>query len=625
MAFTNFQDVIRLIAVSLILLSQLAVSQVTPSIRPFPLNRVRLTNSRWTDNQARTVTYLKFIDVERLLYNFRANHGVSTKGAAALGGWDAPNFPFRTHMQGHFLTAWAYCYASLGDTTCRDRALYFVAELAKCQASNGYLSGFPESDFDLVEARKLTNGNVPYYAVHKTMAGLLDVWQLFDDNTARDVLLKLAGWVDNRTSKLSSAQMQAMLGTEFGGMNDVLADIYHQTGDKRWLTVAQRFDHASVFDPLASNQDRLDGLHANTQVPKWIGAVKEYTSTGASKYLAIARNAWNFTVNAHTYAIGGNSQAEHFRAPNKISGYLSKDTAEGCNTYNMLKLTRELWMTDSSVGDKTHHFDFYERALINHMLGQQNPQDKHGHITYFTSLNPGGRRGVGPAWGGGTWSTDHNSFWCCQGTGIETNTKLMDSVYFTKDEPSSKVLYVNLFTPSVLNWAEQSVTITQTTGFPVEDTTTLLINSTRGDSAGNWALRIRIPSWTSPEAEVRVNGEKVAGLAAVPGTYFPLQRDWKNGDRVTVRLPMFLRAVPANDNPSIAAFAYGPAVLAGNYGDTVLSAVPKLALDTVRRASGDKIEFEVTADSKSVRLQPFYDAHGHNYNVYWATSGRLPA
>ena len=542
----------------------------------------------------------------------------------ANGGWDAPDFPFRTHMQGHFLTAWSYCYASLGDNVCRDRALYFVAELAKCQASNGYLSGFPESDFDLVEGRRLTNGNVPYYAVHKTMAGLLDVWQYFNDSTARDVLLKLAGWVDNRTAKLSYAQMQAMLGTEFGGMNDVLADIYHHTGDKRWLTVAQRFDHASVFDPLASNQDRLDGLHANTQVPKWIGAVKTYTGTGAAKYLAIAKNAWNITVNAHSYAIGGNSQAEHFRAPNKISTFLNKDTAEGCNTYNMLKLTREIWMSDSSTGNSTDHFDFYERALINHMLGQQNPRDSHGHITYFTSLNPGGRRGVGPAWGGGTWSTDHSSFWCCQGTGIETNTKLMDSIYFAKDEQSSKVLYVNLFTPSVLNWAEQGVTVTQVTGFPVDDTSTLLINSTQASGAGTWTLRIRIPSWTTTEAEIRVNGEKVAGAATVPGTYSSVRRDWKSGDKVTVRLPMRLRTVAANDKPSVAALAYGPVVLAGNYGDSTLSTTPSLALDTLRRVSGDKIEFTATADSKTVKLQPFYDAQGFNYNVYWTTSGKLP-
>ena len=266
-----------------------------------------------------------------MLYNFRANHRLSTNGAATNGGWDAPNFPFRTHMQGHFLTAWAQAYAVLGDTTCRDKANYMVAELAKCQANNGaagfgagYLSGFPESDFTALEARTLSNGNVPYYCIHKTLAGLLDVWRYIGNTQARTVLLSLAGWVDTRTGRLSYSQMQSMLGTEFGGMNDVLADIYQQTGDARWLTAAQRFDHAAVFNPLASNQDQLNGLHANTQVPKWIGAAREYKATGTTRYRDIASNAWNITVGAHTYAIGGNSQAEHFRAPNAIAGYLSQ-------------------------------------------------------------------------------------------------------------------------------------------------------------------------------------------------------------------------------------------------------------------------------------------------------------
>ena len=317
----------------------------------FDLGQVRLTAGRWLDNQNRTLSYLRFVDVDRLLYNFRANHRLSTNGAAPNGGWDAPTFPFRTHMQGHFLTAWAQAYAVLGDTTCRDKANHMVAELAKCQANNGaagfntgYLSGFPESDFTALEARTLSNGNVPYYCVHKTMAGLLDVWRYIGSTQARDVLLALAGWVDWRTGRLSDSQMQSMLGTEFGGMNAVLTDLYQQTGDARWLTAAQRFDHAAVFNPLASNQDQLNGLHANTQVPKWIGAAREYKATGTTRYRDIAANAWNITVNAHTYAIGGNSQAEHFRAPNAIAGYLTNDTCEHCNTYNMLKLTRELWL-----------------------------------------------------------------------------------------------------------------------------------------------------------------------------------------------------------------------------------------------------------------------------------------
>jgi DUF1680 family protein len=572
------------------------------------------------DNQNRTINYLKWINVDRLLYNFRANHRLSTQGATPNGGWDAPNFPFRTHAQGHYLTAWAFCSASLRDPECRNRATYFVAELAKCQANNraagfttGYLSGFPESEFTAVEQRTLNNGNVPYYAVHKTMAGLLDVWRHLDDTKARDVLLAMAGWVDARTSRLSYQQMQAMLGTEFGGMNDVLADIHRETGDKRWLTVAQRFDHASIFDPLASNRDQLNGRHANTQVPKWIGAALEYKATGNTRYRDIARNAWDMTVGAHTYAIGGNSQAEHFRPPNAIAEYLNKDTAEACNTYNMLRLTRELWSLDPA---STAYFDFYERALLNHLLGQQDPSSHHGHITYFTPLNPGGRRGVGPAWGGGTWSTDHDSFWCCQGTALETNTKLMDSIYFHDDT----TLFVNLFTPSKLAWAAHNLTITQTTDFPLEDTTTLTVGGTPDSS---WDVLIRIPSWTTADAAVTVNGGEP--IRATPGTYAAVKaRAWKAGDVVTVRLPMTLRTVPANDDPGVAAVAYGPVVLAGDYGSRTLGGMPTLALGSVKRKGSGGLEFEGSADGEAVRLGAFYETHGVNYNVYWAVEGGLP-
>ncbi|KAF6806772.1 secreted protein, partial [Colletotrichum sojae] len=454
----------------------------------FDMSEVSLSSGRLFDNQARTVNYIKWVDVERLLYNFRKNHGLSTNNAQPNGGWDAPDFPFRTHFQGHFLNAWAYCWAQLRDEECRDRAVYFSAELAKCQANNenagfnaGYLSGFPESEIDAVEQRTLSNGNVPYYAIHKTMAGLLDVWRHVGDDNARDVLLAMAAWVDLRTGKLTYDQMQAMMATEFGGMNEVMADIFHQTGDDRWLTVAQRFDHAAIVDPLVANRDALNGLHANTQVPKWIGASREYKATGDAKYQDIARNAWNMTVAAHTYAIGGNSQAEHFRPPHAIAAHLAEDTAEACNTYNMLKLTRELWLTNPSVSS---YFDFYERALLNHLLGQQDPADDHGHVTYFTPLKPGGRRGVGPAWGGGTWSTDYDSFWCCQGTGLETNTKLADSIYFR----DASALYVNLFIPSVLRWIEKGVTVTQETDFPRGDQVTLKIAG-----SGKFTLRVRIP------------------------------------------------------------------------------------------------------------------------------------
>ncbi|GAA4607686.1 DUF1680 family protein [Actinoplanes octamycinicus] len=597
--------------------AQAAVAPVRPDLGvaayPFPFGQVRLTAGRWLDNQARTLNYLRFVDVDRLLYNFRANHGRSTGGAAANGGWDAPTFPFRTHMQGHFLTAWAQAWAALGDTTCRDKAVYMVAELAKCQASNGYLSGFPEADFTALEARTLSNGNVPYYCVHKTLAGLLDVWRLIGDTTARDVLLRLAGWVDTRTARLSGSQMQAMLGTEFGGMNEVLADLYQQTGDARWLTVAQRFDHAAVFTPLAAGTDQLNGLHANTQVPKWVGAVREYKATGTTRYRDIGRNAWDITTGAHTYAIGGNSQAEHFRAPNAIAGYLTNDTCEHCNTYNMLKLTRELWLTDPS---RAAYFDFYERALLNHLIGAQNPADSHGHITYFTPLRAGGRRGVGPAWGGGTWSTDYTSFWCCQGTGVETNTKLMDSVYFF----SGTTLTVNLFTPSVLTWAERGITVTQATSYPVSDTTTLTLT---GTMSGSWSIRVRIPGWTSG-ATLAVNGVP-QDVTATAGSYATVTRAWAAGDVLTVRLPMRVIMQAAPDNPAVQAITYGPVVLAGNYGSATPSGNPSLVVSSIARTGTGSLAFTATANGTTVNLGPFHDAQGFNYVVYWNASGATEA
>ncbi|EOD47905.1 putative secreted protein [Neofusicoccum parvum UCRNP2] len=604
-----------------------AAAQAVPPVQaetgvlayPFDISQVTLNPGRWQQNQERTRTYLKFIDLDRLLYNYRATHGLSTNGAATNGGWDAPDFPFRSHMQGHFLTAWAQCWSATGDTECRDRAVRFAAELVKCQANNaaagftdGYLSGFPESDFDALEGGTLTNGNVPYYVVHKLLAGLLDVWRTLGDANARDALLALAGWVDARTAPLDYAHMQTVLNTEFGGMSEVLADVYYQTGDARWLDVAQRFEHAAVLAPLAANRDQLSGLHANTQVPKWIGAARAYKATGNATLLAVARNAWDMTTAAHTYAIGGNSQAEHFRAPDAIAAHLTADTAEACNTYNMLKLTRELWTLDPA---RPAYFDYYEQALTNHLVGQQDPSSAHGHVTYFSSLQAGGRRGVGPAWGGGTWSTDHASFWCCQGTGVETNTKLADSVFFR--DADGAVLWLNLFAPAELRWPARNLSLALATAFPAADSATLTV-----EGAADFELRVRVPAWTSG-ATIAVNGVD-AGVPAEPGTYAVVSRAWADGDEVAVRLPMGFRTVAANDDAGVAALAYGPVVLVGDYGDADVAEAPVLDLASVRRTSEDALEFEAEAGGEVVRLVPFFDAQGFNYVTYWRTSGQLP-
>lgn len=551
-----------------------------------------------------------------MLYNFRSTHKLSTQGAQRNGGWDAPDFPFRSHMQGHLLSAWSQCWASLKDTECRDRATSFVGELQKCQNNNqaagfaaGYLSGFPESEFDKLEAG--TSTTVVYYALHKTMAGLLDVWRNIGDEKAKAVLLGMASWVDNRTSRLSYQQMQTILGVEYGGMQDVLAEVYRQTGDKKWIPVAQRFDQESTNSWLAANDDRLNGNHANTNIPKWIGAIREYKATGTQRYRDIASNAWHMVVGTHTYAIGGNSQNEHFRPPNQIASYLTHDTAEHCNTYNMLKLTKELWTLDPS----TSYIDFYERALQNHILGAQDPDSNHGHITYFSPLNPGGRKGIGPVWGGGTWSTDYDSFWCCQGSGVEQNTRLMDAIY-GYDESA---LYVNMFAPSTLDWSQKGIKVTQTGQVPVSDTVKLAISGT-----AKFDAKIRIPPWAT-SAEIAVNGEKQSTSAA-PGSYATISRTWASGDTVTVKLVAGLQILPANDNKNMAAVAYGPIVLIGDYGDDALDSAPTLDLGTLRRTSNTELTFSGTANGRTVNLVPWQDGGARfNYVTYWAVSGSLPA
>ncbi|KAF3918163.1 hypothetical protein ABW20_dc0102286 [Dactylellina cionopaga] len=581
---------------------------------PIDISQVSLSSSRWGDNQARTLSYIKSIDVNRLLYVFRKNHKVSTNGAAKNGGWDDPTFPFRSHVQGHFLSAWAQCYATLKDSTCKSQAQTMAAAMVQCQNNNGaagftygYLSGFPESEIVNLEQGTLTSGNVPYYTIHKTLAGLLDVWRNIGDSNAKTACLSLASWVDTRTSKLSSSQMQTVLGTEHGGMMATLTDIYFQTGDSKWLTTAARFYHTSVLDPLANNQDILNGKHANTNIPKWVGAIRQYKATGNTKYLNVAKNVWNMVVNTHSYAIGGNSQGEYFKPANAIAGYLTKDTCELCNSYNMLKLTRELWSIEPT---NSAYFDFYERTLFNHVVGAQNPSDAHGHISYFSSLNPGAQRGLGPAWGGGTWSTDYNSFWCCQGTGMESNTKLMDSIYWSDNSS----LYVNMFMSSVLNWSTENVRITQTTTYPISDTTTIAI-----DGSGSFSIKIRIPAWTSG-ASILINSN-LAGVSTSPGSYATISRTWASGDTITIRLPMKFRTVAANDNAQIAAIAYGPIVLTADNGATTR---PTLDLSSLVRTSTSSLTFSGKINGVTSTFVPFYQGQNFAANTYFTITGTLP-
>ncbi|GAB3831303.1 beta-L-arabinofuranosidase domain-containing protein [Dactylosporangium cerinum] len=566
----------------------------------FPLTAVQLLSSPFSAAAGRIHSYLLFLDNDRLLHTFRLNVGLSSS-ATPCGGWESPTTELRGHSTGHILSALAQAYASTGNTAFKTKGDQLVTVLAQCQSraatagyNTGYLSAFPESFIDRVEARQAVWA--PYYTLHKLFAGLLDMHLLAGNAQALTVLTGMAAWVKFRNDRLTQTQRQNMLDTEFGGMNEVLTNLYQLTGNAAHLAAAQQFDHAEIFDPLAANTDNLNNYHANTQIPKIIGAIREYHATGTTRYRDIAVNFWDIVTRRHTYAIGGNSNGEYFKAPDRIASELSDTTAECCNSHNMLKLTRQLFFTDPSRVD---YLDYYEKALYNHILASQDPNSAHGFQCYYVPLRAGGIK---------TYSNDYNSFVCCHGTGMESNTKFGDSIYF---HDGASTLYVNLFIPSVLTWSARGVTIRQETGFPETAATKLTVTG-----SGTFTVKVRIPSWASGAA-VRING--TVFVSPAPGTFATINRTWASGDVVDLTLPMALTREAANDNSSVQAVKVGPIVLGGLFGTNNLSALPVLNPSTLTPTS---TPLQYTAGG--VTLQPFYKVHGQRYSVYWSVNSTPP-
>jgi len=518
-------------------------------------------------------------------------------------------------------------YATTGDERFRQRGDQMVADLARIQTAlaskgfnAGYLSAFPESFIDRVEARQRVWA--PYYTLHKIMAGLLDMYQLAGNRQALDVLVKQAGWVAFRQGRLTREQQQAMLMTEFGGMNEVLANLYAATGDAEHLRLARTFDHAFVFDPLARGEDALDGLHANTQIPKVIGAAREYELTGETRYRDIATFFWERVALHRSYANGGHSDGEAFFSVDRFSQHLGYDSSETCNTYNMLKLSRHLfsWTASARV------MDFYERGLYNHILASQDPDT--GMMIYYCPLKPGAFR---------TYSTRDASFWCCVGTGLENHARYPESIYFHDD----RALYVNLFVASELTWRAQGLVVTQRTRFPEEDTTRL---SFEARAPVRLALKIRHPGWAERGMTLTVNGASVP-VSGLPGSYVTVDREWRTGDIAEVKLPMTLRLEAMPDDPNVVAVLYGPILLAGDLGAAGLDAArrygpsaPQLSrvpavevpafvgprdklLASIVAVDGSPLGFRTVGLGRpaDVTLVPFHRAHDVRYTAYWHT------
>ncbi len=587
--------------------TKLKVQSAVPlKARAFSLQDVRLLDGPFKHAMELDGKYLLSLDVDRLLHNFRVNAGLPSK-AQPLGGWEEPKGELRGHFVGHYLSACALMYASTGDARFKEKGNDVVAGLAQCQAKlgSGYLSAFPESFIDRVEKR--ISVWAPYYTLHKIFAGLEDMYVYCDNLQALDMAKQFGDWVIARNSRLSDEQMQAMLGTEHGGMNETLANLYALTGEDKYLKMSLRFNHQAVMEPAAQQQDRLTGLHANTQIPKFIGAARQYELTGDPSLKTAALFFWNTVVKERSYVIGGHSDGEMFSAKDRLSQALGPNTTETCNTYNMLKLTRHLFCWEP----KAEYADYYERALYNHILASQNPET--GMMCYYVPLRSGSRKNYnGPT----------DSFWCCTGTGVENHAKYGDSIYF-HDERN---LYVNLFIASELNWKAKGLKLRQETKYPDETATKLVLTC---DQPVQLSLQLRRPFWATNGFEVRVNGEKQSA-AAEPSGYATLTRSWHSGDTVDITIPFGLRIEAFRDNTNRFAFLDGPLVLCAEV-DTrkplpaIVAEQPAL-LASLKPVAGKPNTFAGSSDvfvvpgqpsGSAVTLEPFYKEYDHRYTVYW--------
>ncbi len=624
---------------------------------PFSLRQVQVTGGPFREALERDADYLLRLDPDRFLHNFRDLAGLEPK-APRYGGWES--MQIAGHSLGHYLSALSLYYAKRGGSTLEqqlrgprveERIDYIVEELARVQDARGtgYVGGIPGQDELWTEIENGTvqgepfhlNGVwVPWYTLHKLYAGLIDAYAYTGNETALHVVTGLADWAIEVTDGLSPAQWQEMLDTEHGGMNESLANLYALTGEGKYLRLSRKFHHGDVLTPLAQDTARLEGLHGNTQIPKVIGAARQYELLGADSLRTIADAFWERVVNHHTYVIGGHSEGEHFGPRDSLSTRLGATTAETCNTYNMLKLTRHLF----SLSAAPRYADYYERALYNHILASQDPE--RGTTTYFMSLKPGHFK---------TYATPDSSFWCCTGSGMENHVRYGQGLYFRKADN----LFVNLFVPSALSWEEQGVTVRQHTDFPRENTTRLTFEM---DAATELGLRVRNPGWTDGPPTVRVNGERVEPERT--DGFLSLRRTWTSSDTVAVTLPMSLRTEPMPDDPDRVAILYGPIVLAGTLGteglpeggayandhltytgdalfipDSLRAAdrpysldpptVPSLAAEAdrvqtwVEPVEGEPLTFRTqgVGRPRDVTLRPFYDVHHQRYSVYWDLVG----
>jgi DUF1680 family protein len=623
---------------------RLAWSTAANQTRLFPLADVRLGDGPFAHSKSINRRYLLAHDVDRLLSRFRSEAGLAPR-APKYPNWESMGLD--GHSAGHYLSALAQ-EAAGGDGEMRQRLGYMVSELAICQRANGdgYVGAVPNGRAlwkEIAAGRiespgfSLNNAWVPLYNVHKTFAGLRDAWLLANNKQARDVLIRFADWSGGLIANLSDEQVQTILKTEHGGMNEVLADVYAITGKPRYLALAKRYSHRAILDPLLQREDRLDGLHANTQIPKVVGFARIGELSGDRSWIDAAAFFWETVTQRRSVAFGGNSVREHFNPTDDFSSMLaSREGPETCNTYNMLRLTALLYRLDP----QPRYADYYERALFNHILSSQHPE--HGGFVYFTPIRPRQYR---------VYSQPGQCFWCCVGTGMENHGKHGAFVY----AHDARSLTVNLFIDSQVQWREAGVSLKQKTRFPDVESTQLALKLRRPRA---FALRLRHPAWLEGPMTVTLNGREWP-VTSSPASYATIDRTWQDGDRLEIALPMRPHLEPLPDHSSYVCVMHGPIVLAAKTGTEDLTGLiaddgrgshiasgpyepleraPMLVGDAqswiseIKPVEGRALTFKAAgliqpASFRELELQPLFRTHDARYMVYWraTTAADYPA
>jgi uncharacterized protein len=612
---------------------------ITPKIaeaaRPLPLNAVRLTGGPLQRAQKLDADYLLKLEPDRMLSFYRTRAGLAKK-AEPYGGWDGEGRQLTGHIAGHYLSAVSYMWAATGDPRFKQRADYIVDELKLVQDAhkNGYLGAIMggEEAFNEVAKGNIKSGGFdlnglwsPWYTLHKTYAGLRDAYRYTGSRKALDIEIKYAEWAESILSKLDDAQTQRMLNTEFGGMNEVLADLYADTGDRRWLDLSYHFEHRFIMEPLERHDDILAGVHGNTTVPKVFGSLMRFMYTGDLGDAFASAFFWDRVAKHHSFATGGHGKDEYFREPDKLSNIVDGRTAESCNVYNMLKMTRQLFALRPDI----EYAEFHERALFNHVLGSM---DDEGNTCYMVPVGQGVRR---------EYQNMFQSFTCCVGSGMESHALHGFGIYFVSggsqrtapQREGEDRLWVNLYAPSTAEWTAAGVTLKMDTTFPEGDAATLAV-TTRAPKA--FTIAMRRPRWAGPGFSVKVNGIEVAeSLVPGPGSYVELTRTWKTGDTVQLVLPKTLHLEPLADNPRRAAIMWGPLVMAGDLGPEPVRAregppappVDMPAFVTSSRNPSDWLKpiadkpgsfrSDGVGKDRDLDLTPFYRLHHRTYAAYF--------